>query len=691
MEFTKEQLDKLHLTALKQFASIQDKERTARDQAIEDMRFTNVVGAQSEDSFDKREDVYRGEINRVAGLVDQVTGGQRENRTGIKYLPSGENTDNDAAEVKSGIARNIENLSDATTIYDQSFDESVTCGFGGWGIITEFEDDGFDQMPRFRGIRSAASSLFFDVNAIDYTKKDAQHAFLVTGVHPDLFESEYPDATITDFPRERYADAIYTDWFSPDQTLIAEYWWKEPKNKTIAQMTDGRVIDVDEEKDVLDELAAKGITIVKNKSGKDKTRTFKGHTVFMAKMNGAQWLSKPKEFPSKYIPLIPEYGRVAHIENETYIRGLIRFAKDAQRIYNQETSNQVQIGAEMMDDPIWASAAQVKGYENDYENYKTERKPVMLFNPDPDNPGPPSRTGAPSVQQMAMSRIKQAEMDIYATTNMYPPSLGLNVGLESGIALQHQDEKGDRGSYVFVDNHMKSMKYSAEILEDIMSRILDTQRVMDVLSIDGSIESVTVNEPEINEFGEAVTDEETGKEVIVNDLRGSFRTVVDISKAYNTRKEESLEQLINLISADDTFRAISTDLVAKNSSILESDELFKRARRLMIKQGIIEPTKEEVKELGLDQQQPPDPQTQALTDNITMDSTLKQSQIELNDTKVDQIIADNIKKVTDSYQQLIDAYDKQMEAGIPLSQAEHQTRLDALAMIEIEQSKIKPQ
>ena len=654
------------------------------------MRFVNVPGAQSEDSFDKRDDVYKGEVNRLAGLVDQVTGGQRENRSSIKYLPTGTNTDKEAAEIKSGIARDVENKSDAHSVYDQSFDEMVTCGFGGWGLLTDFEDDSFDVVPKFRGIRSAASSLFFDVNAVEFTKRDAKHAFLVTGVHPDLFDSEYPKASITDFPVEQYSDQHENGWFSNDQVLIAEYWWKEPVTKTIVQLTDGRIIDEEAEKKVLDELALKGITIARKNNGQEKRRKYESHKVFMMKMNGAEWLSEPKEFPSKFIPLFLDQGRVTHIENETHTRGLIRFGKDPQRIYNAETSNQVQIGAELMDDPIWATAKQAKGYTDDYENYKVERPPILLYNADPESPGPPKRTGAPAAQQQATQRIKQAEMDIYATTNMYPPSLGLNVGLESGIALKHQDEKGDRGSYVFVDNHMKTMKYSAEVLEDVLSNIFDTERLVDVLNIDGSVETVKINQM-TDEFGEKIKDEQTGKEVVVNDMRSTFRTVVDISKAYSTRKEESLNQLIEMIGADDTFRAISTDLVAKNSDILESDELHKRARKLMITQGLIEPTDEEIEELGLNQEKPIDPSTQALTDNIQMDTAKKQSDIELNDVKVDQVIADNIKKATDAYKALIEAYDKQISAGTPLSADQLQTQADALAMIEIEQGKIKPQ
>jgi len=687
-KFTDKEKSEIHARALKEFEAIQDKERDERTQGVEDLRFVHVAGAQSTESqnFDKRKDVYRGEVNRLAGLVDQVTGGQRENRMGIKYLATGSNPDPKAADIQSGIFRNIDNLSDADNKRDNAFNENVTCGWGGWGLITEFVPGTFEKMPKYREIKSAVTSLYFHVDAKEYTKKDAPSAFLTSSIHPDTFKVKYPNATTTEFNVDQYAK----DWITKDDILLAEYWWKEKKNTTIAQMTDGSVIDLGQEKAVLDELAAKGITIAKRANGEDMTRIDEdSHTVYMAIMNGVEFLTDPQEFPSKYIPLFPEFGRTVTIENQTYTRGLARFAKDAQMNYNYETSNQIQIGAESMDDPIFVTAAMAKGHVTELQNLKVDRPPVVILEHDQNVPNGPKRLGAPAVQTMAMARIKQSEMDIYATTNMYPPSLGLNVGLESGVALKHQDEKGDRGSYVFVDNHMKTMKHSAEVMDDILSNIITTQRAMDVLNIDGTVENVMVNEAQFDDMGMAILDEQTGKEVIVNDLRPNFRTTVDISKAYSTRKEESFTELTELAVSDPSFMAISTDLRAKNANTLDSDELHKRARKMMIQQGIIEPSEDEVKELGLDQPQQPDPNTQALTDNIAMDTVLKQTQVELNDIKVDSEIAKNIKSANDSYNALLDAQQKSVESGIPLTPNDFQARNDALAVIEIVQSAVK--
>jgi hypothetical protein len=663
---------KLHTKALKQFETIQDSERESRELAVEDMRFVNVEGAQWEDDFDKREDKPRLTVNRVAGLVDQLMGEQRQGRASIKYLAMSADASEESAKIKSGLVRNIENESDAHSIYDSSFDEMVTGGFGGWRILTEFEDDSFDQVIKLEPL-----------DAIKYDKRDAKYAFLVTDVHPNSFERDYPDATTTSFPRDKYTESFNREWFGEEKIKIAEYWYKCKCKKNIALLSDGRVIDVDEEADVLDEIKGLGIEVLKE-------RTVETHKVFMRKMNGAEWLSEPEEFPSKFIPLVPEYGKITHVEGKTYIRGLTRFSKDPQRIYNYATSAVVEATANAPKDPIWITAAQAKGYESDLESFNTKNSPFMLYNSDPEAGGVPQRGGAPQVQQALMAQIQQGEMDIYATSNIYPPSLGMNPGLQSGKALIHQDEKGDRGSFVFSDNHLKSIRYGGEIIDDIIPKVYDRERVVKVMNLDGSVELETINKFETDVLGVKIKDQQTGKEVVVNDLTaGKYGTIVDTAPMYKTQKEESFNQLVELAKASPIFAEFATDLIAKNLSALESDELHKRIRKKMVMAGTIDPTDEEVQEFGLDQPQQPDPQQVALTDNINMQTEQLKSEITLNDAKEAETIANTQSKTMDTYKKLVEAYEKQLEAGIPLTPADLALKTQAQAMIELANEQVK--
>ena len=95
----------------------------------------------------------------------------------------------------------------------------------------------------------------------------------------------------------------------------------------------------------------------------------------------------------------------------------------------------------------------------------------------------------------------------------------------------------------------------------------------------------------------------------------------------------------------------------------------------MIGQGIVEPTEDEIKELGLDQPQTPDPQQEAITTNIEMQTEKLISDIESQDAKTLKTQIETQQATLDSYKTLIDAYKSQLEAGIPLTQADHNVRI----------------
>ena len=680
-----EDLSKLHTTALDQFDAIQTREKNQRELAVEDSKFINVEDGQwDEDAKTNRKNRPRYTIDRTSPAIDQLVGDQRQNRTSIKIAPVSGGADEDGAKLLGGLIRNIEAQSKATNAYDIGYDENITGGYGGWRILTQFNDDDvFEQDIVIKPIRSAATSLFF-ARSDEYDKRDSSHAFLVSNIDIKEFQKNHPNVAITDFSADTYHSGTCRGWFREDTMRIAEYWVKTPIDKHIALMTDGTVIDLDEEEAVLDELKAKGITIAQDAQGNEKKRTVKSHKIQMYKMNGAEIYDGPNDWAGKFIPLVPEYGKVSMVEDKEYVRGIVRKTKDPQRIYNYATSNAIETTALTPKDPYWYTTKHSAGYTTEYQNFNTRNDPFMPYNHDADEPGPPKRSGAPSVQTALLETVRQAENDLFMTTGMGPPSVGMNPGLQSGVALKRQDEKGDRGSFIFQDNHAKSIQYTGDILNDLIPRIYDTERAVRILHLDGKSETVFINQQSLDEFNNPILDEETGDVVIVNDLsKGKYDASVVTGPAFSTQREESASQLIELAAASPRFEAMSTDLIAKNLNVLESDELTTRIRKQMIAEGTVEPTEDEIKEFGLDQQQPPDPQQQAITDNILMETEKSMSDIEMNDAKIKQMTIDNQAKAIASYETLIKAYQTQQEAGIPLGKDEHEIRKDTQALAEV--------
>lgn len=658
----------IHKTALKQFDAIQNAELEQRRFAVEDALFAHAEDGQwTDDAIDKRGDRPRYTFNRVIGVIKQITGSHKQNRSVIKVSPDGNNADDKTADIIGGIIRKVEKSSKAQNAYDNSFDEKTAGGFGGWRILTEHQDDSFNQQIIIEPIISAATSHFIDINSVKIDGRDSKHQFLITEISLDQFKEDFPDASITDFNMAIYRTGFCSGWFKDDKIRIAEYWVKTPIDKTILLLSDGRVIDKDEDGKVVDELAEKGITVVDE-------RVAKTHKVEMYKMNGAEILEGPKPFAGKYIPLIPDYGEVITIEGKRYVRGIVRFAKDSNRTYNFSRSTDIEAYALTPKDPTYLTARMAKGYERQFEQFPKKNQSYMLYNVDPAHPGPPSRGGAPSVQAAGMEISRQSIDDMHATTSMYPPAMGNAPQLLSEKSVRSQAEKGDIGAYVYQDNHEKALAFTGEILADIIPKIIDREQSIQILGIDGKAETITVNRKDLDAIGEEITDRQTGEVVTVNDLSlGKYGITIETGPAFSTQREESADQLIRLTDASDIFAQMTPDLIAKNLNIVEGEELVRRMRKWAISQGIADPTDDEIEEFGLNQQQEPDPQVTALTQNVEAQTRKLKVDTENVDAKTQETLVKTQGEAVDAYDTLLNAFIKQVkELGIPLTPQQRQ-------------------
>lgn len=687
----------IHKEAMKRWNIVYNKEKDQRKLSIEECLFIDSSDGQWEDEAkEARSGKPRYTIDRIGGAIDQLVGDQRQNRTQIKVQPVGGDADEELAEIYSGLIRNIEMQSKATNAYDAAYDEVLKGGYGGFRILTEFnDDDAFEQDIKIKWIPSAASSLYLDPSSNEYDKRDAMWGFMVSTMSVDEHKDKFPKATITDFAEMVKNDSTCSDWVDGDNVRVAEYWVKTPITKTIALMTDKSVIDLEEEKAALDELKAKGIVIATGIDGKPKVRKVKSHKVEMYKMNGGEILEGPSAWAGKFIPLVPVFGITSVVEGKTYIRGKVRKAKDAQRIYNYTTSAAVETTALTPKDPIWMTPAQAAGHEAALKAFPKKNDPFMFFNPDTELPGIPQRGGAPAVQTALLAQTQQAAADIESTTNMFSPSLGNAPQLLSERSVQSQAEKGDRGSFVYQDNLTKSIQYAGDILVDLLPRIFDTPRLVRILGVDGKSEEVEVNketndEAEFDKFNQSIVDRQTGDMVIVNDLsRGKYSTSVETGPAYNTLKQETLDKLVDIGDKYPQLGELGMDLIAQNLNIIGADEFVKRVRKQMIDNKIAEPTKEEIKEFGLDKPPAPDPAKDALTDNVLMQNAKLEADITLTDEKVDTETLNQYEKAVKAYEVLIDTFTKQQTLGIALGEVEKVAINDALALIELARDKVQ--
>ncbi len=86
--------------------------------------------------------------------------------------------------------------------------------------------------------------------------------------------------------------------------------------------------------------------------------------------------------------------------------------------------------------------------------------------------------------------------------------------------------------------------------------------------------------------------------------------------------------------------------------------------------------------MGLDQPQQPDPQQEAITTNIEMQTEDLMSKIEERDAKTLQTTIDTQNSTIKAYQDLMNAYKVQAETGIPFTRDDHNVRVKQLEIME---------
>src|SRR5262249_25790964 len=113
--------------------------------------------------------------------------------------------------------------------------------------------------------------------------------------------------------------------------MVAEWWTREEVERTLIRLSNGAVVDAARLEDgaFATELAQAGVT-------PDPAATARRGKVLKVRqrvLTGAEILEE-RDWPGRYIPLVPVYGDEVNVEGRRHFRSLIRDAKDAQRMFN---------------------------------------------------------------------------------------------------------------------------------------------------------------------------------------------------------------------------------------------------------------------------------------------------------------------------------------------------------------------
>ena len=488
-------------------------------------------------------------INKLRKYVKKLVNDQRQNKPSIKVRPVDDKGDKEMARIIEDLIRSIEYQSVAGVAYTTAFDHAASSGFGYFRIDTDYAgDDTFDQEIQINRIKNNFT-VHYDQSGNNFDFSDAKYCFVTDNLPREEFRQDFPNAAAENVDLDNIGEE-YEKWYEDDTVRVAEYFYKEPITKTIAQLGDGTVVDIED--------------VPEGEEPAD-TREVSTHKVMWCLITGSQILEGPTELPGKYIPIVPVIGDEMVIEGVRKYRSLIRDAVDPQKMYNYWRTTATEHLALTPKAPYLATPEQIQGHEKMWREANRKNHPVLLYNDTAK--GAPQRAVPPTVPAGIVAEGSIAGDDIEDVLGMYPPSMGKPSNERSGKAIMMRQKESEITNFGFVDNIRLSLIYAGKIIIDLIPKIYDTSRMIRLINPEGEEQLVAINQIAMK------GDQKVG----VNDVSwGKYDVTVEVGPSFSTKRLEAAESMMQFIQFAPELAPLIGDLVAKYMDWPGADDVKKR-------------------------------------------------------------------------------------------------------------------
>ena len=516
-------------------------------------------------------------INKLPQHVHQVTNEQRQNRPQPKVIPVNDQADVEVAEIFNGMIRHIEYISDADVAYDTACENQVAFGEGYVRILTEYCDaDTFNQDIKIGRIRNSFS-VYMDPLIQDPCGSDARWCFITEDIPKDEYERQFPDASpLTTLQTLGVGDQSISQWLNENTVRIAEYFYIENTRETLNLYPGNQTAFQGTPEDrQLRQMFGKPL----------RSRQSDRKRVKWLKINGYEVLERA-DWAGSHIPVIRCVGNEFEVEGRLYVSGLVRNAKDAQRMYNYWTSQEAEMLALAPKAPFIGYGGQFEGYETQWKTANTQNWPYLEVNPDvTDGQGavlPLPQRAAPPLPQTGLIQAKMgAADDIKSVTGQYNASLGQTSNERSGKAILARQKESDTGTYHYVDNYARMIRYVGRQLVDLIPKIYDTERIARIIQEDGESSMVKINPMQQEPVKKIVDERGIVIDKVYNPGVGKYDVRVVTGPGFQTKRQESLEAMAQLLQGNPQLWSVAGDLFIKNMDWPGAQDMAKRFAKVI--------------------------------------------------------------------------------------------------------------
>lgn len=377
-------------------------------------------------------------------------------------------------------------------------------------------------------------------------------------------------------------------------------------------------------------------------------RQSKRSKIMHYKIAGDYVLEK-SEFPSEDLPIIFMDQNCYYDKNGKQVcRPFVIDALDAQRYLNYLGTQSAFILKISRYDQFIGSKKNVQALDTQQVWKDPGAVQGMLAYDESPTGAKPEQIRPPELSQSLTTQYQRAIEDMYTSTGLYPTRLGQQGNEVSGAAIDARTRQGSYTTYVAFNSVNRAITAGGKITNQMISRVYDTERVMNLMTPDEGRKVIKVNE-QLDEYGAKIK----------NDLsKGTFEVRLQAGPSYEGQKAQALESLNMILSANPQLLNLIADLYAENLPLTNTTEIKNRLKTIV---------PAEILQAGKTGQMPKETQRPSPQDQAAMaEIQFKKEQIEIEKKKLEIKTAEYEAK---THQTLLMLQGKELELATQLEEA----------------------
>ena len=182
---------------------------------------------------------------------------------------------------------------------------------------------------------------------------------------------------------------------------------------------------------------------------------------------------------------------------------------------------------------------------------------------------------------------KIAQNELMLASGQYQAVMGAPSNETSGKAINARQRQGDNATGHYLQHRATAIRYTGKILLDLIPKIYDTERVIQIINADGTRASVQLdpNAPAAHQSLVDDPDDETLDDATVravfNPKVGQYDVVADVGPSYATQRQEAFNAFSQIIAHNPDAFKVMGDLWLDAADFPGSEKAKERLRKLL--------------------------------------------------------------------------------------------------------------